>query len=98
MVQHHYSGHSKGWALKIETFWARNGTSEGSAIWAQKTTVTLIVNMNNLSIVFCVRRGVANDWKENTKNRFLKYKYFTEYIDDNDGNLMVFSYVSCFFV
>ncbi len=37
-VQHHYEGHWKGWALKIETFLGPEmATSEASAIWAQKS-------------------------------------------------------------
>ncbi len=34
-MQHHYTGHWKGWALKIETFLGpEKATREASAIWA----------------------------------------------------------------
>jgi hypothetical protein len=41
-MQHHYEGHWKGWALKIETFLGHEmATSEASAIWAQKSLKTI---------------------------------------------------------
>jgi hypothetical protein len=49
MRENHFEGHWKGWALKIETFWALT-MREASAIWAQKSFFWFDENVLDKSI------------------------------------------------